>query len=192
LGVFEFPMTLSFYYHDKETGNTYAMFRDAYDPRLGRFPQSDPIGLRGGVNLYLYANANPMSYTDPLGLQVAPAPPTVFPPPGAAGGANNAGSTSAIAKGIQNAINNLTSSSCPPCDPPVGTRCYKHDFGHAHGGLPADLSHFHFFVMEQIPCPSCQCVWKRQSGSRGWVDFVPWGLPDCEFIPSGVAQQGAT
>jgi hypothetical protein len=41
LGAFEFPMMLSLYYRDKETGNFYAMQRDAYSPAIGRFPQSD-------------------------------------------------------------------------------------------------------------------------------------------------------
>jgi RHS repeat-associated protein len=67
---FEFPLRLSNYYADRETGNFYAMLRDAYDPTIGRFPQSDPIGLNGGINLYAYALNNPLRYTDPLGLDV--------------------------------------------------------------------------------------------------------------------------
>src|SRR5437667_8903774 len=43
LGVFEFPLMLSLYYRDRETGNFYAMQRDAYNPSIDRFPQSDPI-----------------------------------------------------------------------------------------------------------------------------------------------------
>src|SRR6267378_3103364 len=39
LGVFEFPQSISLYYRDKETGNLYAMRRDAYSPPIGRFPQ---------------------------------------------------------------------------------------------------------------------------------------------------------
>jgi RHS repeat-associated protein len=39
-----------------------------YDPSSGRFTQEDPIGLAGGVNLYGFANGDPVSYDDPYGL----------------------------------------------------------------------------------------------------------------------------
>ncbi|MER0209553.1 RHS repeat-associated core domain-containing protein [Brenneria sp. L4-2C] len=42
------------------------MFR-YYDPDCGRFTQSDPIGLAGGINLYQYA-PNALTWIDPLGL----------------------------------------------------------------------------------------------------------------------------
>jgi hypothetical protein len=45
----------------------YNYFRD-YDPVVGRYAQSDPIGLAGGLNPYLYANGNPLRYADPYGL----------------------------------------------------------------------------------------------------------------------------
>jgi RHS repeat-associated protein len=44
----------------------YNYFRD-YDPALGRYVQSDPIGLKGGLSTYLYALADPNSYDDPRG-----------------------------------------------------------------------------------------------------------------------------
>jgi RHS repeat-associated protein len=60
-------------YFDAETGLSYNYFRD-YDPAVGRYVQSDPIGLRGGINTYLYAEAAPNLYTDPFGLVEAVLP----------------------------------------------------------------------------------------------------------------------
>jgi RHS repeat-associated protein len=54
-------------YFDDETGLHYNYFRD-YDPVTGRYAESDPIGLDGGLNPYLYANGNPLACIDPYGL----------------------------------------------------------------------------------------------------------------------------
>ena len=54
-------------YRDAETGLFYNYFRD-YDPQTGRYVQSDPIGLDGGLNTYLYGDANPSLFADPEGL----------------------------------------------------------------------------------------------------------------------------
>ncbi|WP_319002075.1 RHS repeat-associated core domain-containing protein [Burkholderia cepacia] len=63
------PQNLRFQgqYLDRETGLHYNLFR-YYDPDVGRYISPDPIGLAGGVNLYQYANGNPISWIDPLGL----------------------------------------------------------------------------------------------------------------------------
>ncbi|NYZ70408.1 RHS repeat-associated core domain-containing protein, partial [Endozoicomonas sp. SM1973] len=45
---------------DAESGLFYNYFRD-YDPTLGRYIESDPIGLEGGLNTYGYAYQNPLS-----------------------------------------------------------------------------------------------------------------------------------
>ena len=54
-------------YEDVETGLYQNGFR-TYDPSTGRYLTSDPIGLIGGNNTYLYVNANPLRFVDYLGL----------------------------------------------------------------------------------------------------------------------------
>ena len=53
-------------YLDRETGLHHNIFR-FYDPDIGRFTTPDPIGLAGGLNLYLYST-NPLTWIDPYGL----------------------------------------------------------------------------------------------------------------------------
>jgi RHS repeat-associated protein len=53
--------------YDLETGFHYNLNRD-YMPNIGRYLESDPIGLAGGLNPYRYANANPGKFTDRRGL----------------------------------------------------------------------------------------------------------------------------
>jgi RHS repeat-associated protein len=64
-----FAMNLRFpgQYADKESNLNYNYYRD-YNPQTGRYIESDPIGLRGGMNTYGYVGGNPLSYRDPRGL----------------------------------------------------------------------------------------------------------------------------
>ncbi|HED1696155.1 TPA: RHS repeat protein, partial [Pseudomonas aeruginosa] len=53
-------------YYDAESGLHYNYFRD-YDPETGRYVESDPIGLAGGLNTYVYVEGNPLAYVDEWG-----------------------------------------------------------------------------------------------------------------------------
>ncbi|MDJ0654152.1 MAG: RHS repeat-associated core domain-containing protein [Xanthomonadales bacterium] len=54
-------------HEDTETGLRYNYFRD-YAPALGRYTQSDPIGLEAGINTYVYVESSPLTAFDKFGL----------------------------------------------------------------------------------------------------------------------------
>ncbi|RME58823.1 RHS repeat-associated core domain-containing protein, partial [Candidatus Parcubacteria bacterium] len=43
-------------------------YQRTYDPSLGRYTQTDPIGLNGGMNPFGYVNGDPVTGIDPFGL----------------------------------------------------------------------------------------------------------------------------
>ncbi|WP_312705557.1 RHS repeat-associated core domain-containing protein [Stenotrophomonas lactitubi] len=52
---------------DPVSGLNHNYFRE-YESRTGRYTQSDPIGLSGGISTYAYAESSPFMFSDPLGL----------------------------------------------------------------------------------------------------------------------------
>ncbi|WP_041522400.1 RHS repeat-associated core domain-containing protein [Gilvimarinus agarilyticus] len=99
MSIVEQPFRFPGQYFDGETGLYYNYFRD-YDPGLGRYVQSDPIGLSEDFSnpmmrvietlnareysrnndsalvrinhVYAYSRQNPLTYADPLGLRPVP------------------------------------------------------------------------------------------------------------------------
>jgi RHS repeat-associated protein len=54
-------------YSDAETGLLQSWNRD-YDPVVARYVESDPSGLKAGIDTYAYVDSDPMSFFDPDGL----------------------------------------------------------------------------------------------------------------------------
>jgi RHS repeat-associated protein len=67
LGVFTYNPRMPGQVADVESGWFYNWHRD-YNPGLGRYVQSDPIGLLGGTNNYSYVGSHPTRGVDPTGL----------------------------------------------------------------------------------------------------------------------------
>jgi RHS repeat-associated protein len=78
--TFDLPLRLPGQRYDNETGLHYNYFRD-YDPSLGRYGESDPIGLDGGLNTYTYVGGSPLGYGDYFALQLPSQKPPQRPNP---------------------------------------------------------------------------------------------------------------
>jgi len=65
----QFTLNLRFpgQYYDSETGLAYNVNR-SYDAAIGRYIESDPLGLAAGVNTFAYVGGNPLILSDQLGL----------------------------------------------------------------------------------------------------------------------------
>ncbi|UYK82724.1 RHS repeat protein [Xanthomonas sacchari] len=66
--AFVFDMRFPGQRYDALSGLNQNYFRD-YEPGTGRYVQSDPIGLKGGLTSYAYAASSPMAAIDSLGLR---------------------------------------------------------------------------------------------------------------------------
>ena len=92
---------------DLETGLYHNGFRD-YAPTLGRYLESDPIGLTGGLNTFAYAGQNPARWVDPQGMFLDPISIGIGAALGAVGGYTIGGfkgaAVGAIAGGVAGVV----------------------------------------------------------------------------------------
>ncbi|MCZ8257732.1 MAG: RHS repeat-associated core domain-containing protein, partial [Polaromonas sp.] len=75
LGSFSFNQRLPGQVFDAESG-LFQNWNREYNPRIGRYMQSDSIGLAGGINTFAYVGGDPLSFADSLGL--SPDGPSFF------------------------------------------------------------------------------------------------------------------
>jgi RHS repeat-associated protein len=152
-------------YFDVETGLHYNYHRD-YDPGTGRYLQPDPIGLGGGMNLYGYAENNPVLDADPSGLMAIPWPWLI--PAGEKalaflGAVTGLGAAIGIGEALKN---DDCDKPCPPCRLVDGTKVLEGQIGYRRDSHPLKSKHGivgkeHLHVAEcQQNKKNCWCFWR--------------------------------
>lgn len=133
----------------------YNYFRD-YDPAIGRYLQSDPVGLRSSINTYAYVDAKPLVLIDSRGLQVAI--PGTAPPIGG----SNSGGNAAIATGLSSLFRKAV-EFCTPKE-----TCQSHYSKCLESGWGGQVGHD----------SACFACFQRCQGSdtKDWPDNVSSGL----------------
>jgi RHS repeat-associated protein len=165
-----------------ETGLHYNWHR-SYDPTIGRYTQPDPLGFVDGPSVYGYAVAAPQQAVDPKGLaaQACILSPAMCAA-AAASAANMAINACRAAAAI--VVAKAKPKECPPCVPPVGTQCYMKHVNQRRGHMDWE-THYHTFRREQIPAGerACECVWKKNNGTKGTHELPPAGMAECSTYP---------
>jgi RHS repeat-associated protein len=163
----EFDLRFSGQLFDGESGLHYNYWRDGYDPQTGRYAQSDPIGLRGGISTYNYVGGSPVKNIDPTGLVTWSGTVTAYvrsygEPVGGAIGAFTFNLTSQCLRGYKYQILVLASG--------VGLDA---------GKLPVGLTTSNVTMDDQIPAN------QLASFTAGELDRLPYNFNQGTFVTAG-------
>jgi len=196
-GALTFNLRYPGQYYDQETGLNYNSARD-YEPGTGRYIESDPVGLEGGLSTYSYANGDPLDAVDPSGLShffpgcnsggchaPAPAPGPWSPNPG-----GSAPSRPNLGGAFMDATLTLyrlcnPHRGCPPCKLLDGTEVQPGQISYRYDRLPATTiqhgiagDHLNLYKANQNP-NNCKCFWQPQDTvspppQPGWIPIQPF------------------
>ena len=177
--AFVFDMRFPGQRYDSASGLNYNYFRD-YDPATGRYVQSDPIGLVGGISTYGYVRGNPLLQIDPFGLAGKNVRPEMVP------------ETPEMAAAY-NRLQDLANRAAAKVDAHCGIRCYL-------PWIRGTLIHSEFKRLVDSTCPRSQYAteisykdgdivrYGTPGSSRADVVFGPVGAPIVVFdLKTGLA-----
>ena len=182
------PFRFSSEYHDDESSLVYYNYR-YYSPELGRWLSRDPIGEKGGWNLYAMVNNSIIDFYDELGLIFAISPPMyaprpiiiprpiVIPKPITVPGAAGLTRPITVAPSIEVPADASNTSEaqpsqkekcpkpkCAPCPPPFKTRIRVDRVPPSRPHHPHRGSHMHiivYYFVRQNPYPDCKCIYNH-------------------------------
>ncbi|NKJ21569.1 RHS repeat-associated core domain-containing protein [Dyella sp. SG609] len=172
-------------YYDNEAGTIYNLNR-FFCPECGRYIQSDPIGLGGGISTYAYVGSAPLTHVDPLGLQDGSTTVDAYclrygaaacaeAVGGKVGGGMSAGTAIGIGAGVATGVGaGVLSRSCPKSD---GPDCYDRFEREAHRcmrwegrGPPDDPNRWARACVERAAYRRTLCIKGVEDEPPAWSD----------------------
>ncbi|MBR0968506.1 RHS repeat protein [Bradyrhizobium diazoefficiens] len=182
-GTFTYDLRFPGQRYDAAAGTHYNYFRD-YDPRTGRYIESDPIGLRGGINTYGYVGQNPLWASDPFGEDAIALPLTRFATSDlVALGSGRLFGALGLLLSLSGDTPQDCPNQCPPCRTisgkivPLETIAYRPldvpPLGSSQHGIEGP--HHNLYKANQNP-KNCRCFW-QPIGAVSPSNLPPGAIP---------------